>query len=58
MEDKERRVHDSDLDDDKPKETTEEKKEEEKKKAARKPMLKLDPAFVTDNPRGLKHLYR
>ncbi len=52
------RVHDSDLDDDeKPKETEEEKKEE-KKKAPRKPVVKLDPQFLVDNPRGLKHLYR
>jgi hypothetical protein len=46
------------LDDDKPKEAVEEKKEEEKKKPVRKPMLKLDPTFLTENPRGLKYLYR
>lgn len=52
------RVHDSDLDDDeKPKEQEEDKKEE-KKKANRKPILKLDPHFLIENPRGLKHLYR
>ena len=46
------------MDDDKPKEANEEKKEEEKKKPVRKPVLKLDPALLTENPRGLKHLYR
>ena len=33
------------------------KKQEEKKKP-KKPMVKLDPMFLIDNPRGLKKLYK
>jgi len=58
------RVYDPDLDDDKPNneggEDAAPKKQEEpeKKKKERKPLLKLDPTFVTENPRGLKRLYQ
>lgn len=33
-------------------------KTEEKKKAPKKPVLKLDPTYLIDNPRGLKRLYK
>jgi hypothetical protein len=59
------RLEDSDLDDDRREEGLENgekkddgKEEEEKKKKPRKPLLKLDPNYLIDNPRGLKRLYK
>jgi hypothetical protein len=51
-------LYDSDLDDNKKEDPKDEDKKEEKKKANRKPLIKLDPTFLIDNPRGLKSLYK
>lgn len=59
MEEDKPRVYDSDLDNDKEaKPEGEADKKEEKKKAPRKPLIKMDPGFLIDNPNGLKLLYK
>jgi len=50
-------LYDEDLDDNGDKKQDEDKKEEEKKKP-KKPLLKLDPTFLIEQPRGLKSLYK
>lgn len=53
-----RTLYDSDLDDDKKDDKPQEEKKEEEKKKPKRPLIKLDPAFLIDNPRGLKKLYK
>ena len=58
MEEANKRVYDPDLEDDKEKERDKKDEEPEKKKANRKPAIKVDSAFLVDNPMGLSLLYK
>lgn len=50
------KLYDEDLEGDNMKD--EDAKKEEEKKKPQKPQIKLDPAFLIDQPRGLKQLYK